>query len=119
MVEQGIFYGTKDTDGVYTHVAVETLILGVNECPPEILANLIVLHGSTVLVEELSYKHSVCTIDFGSLTGLRVSDAREVTRAFAEQPEEVDVYRPKVEKQKNYHGYNCRNGFHVPWTSFV
>ena len=40
-------------------MAVETLILGVNECLPEILTNLVVIDRSAVLIEELAYENTI------------------------------------------------------------
>ena len=79
MAQGSILDGAKDTNGVNTEMAVETLVLGINKSLEEIRSNLFILNRGTVFTEELANKLTVSTVNLRSLAGLRIKDAGEIT----------------------------------------
>ena len=79
MAQGSILDGAKDTNGVNTEMAVETLVLGINKGLEEIRSNLFILNRGTVLTEELANELTISTVNLRSLAGLRIKDAGEIT----------------------------------------
>ena len=79
MAQCSILDSAKDTNGVNTEMAVETLVLGINKGLEEIRSNLFILNRGTVLTEELANELTISTVNLRSLAGLRIKDAGEIT----------------------------------------
>ncbi len=105
MMQYSVFDSGEETYHVNGHSArttIETLILCINQCLEKRRIDLVILHWRAVLVEELANQLAIGTVNLGGLVGWRIKNAREITRALAKQPKEVDVNGTKVNEDKGY-----------------
>ena len=92
---------------VDTMMAVETLVLCINQRLPEGRIHILVTHRGTVLTEELTYLLAIGTINHRCLGWALVLDGRHGWR-LTKQPQEVNVYCSQIQEEGYHHCSNSR-----------
>ena len=114
----GILGGSEHSDGVYTPMAVKTLVFGVDKRIPKHGVNVAVGYRRAVFVEIFADEFSVGTVYFRGLRSYGVVDGGPSWR-LAKEPKEVDVYHTQIDKEGNKRRCNDHTRFEIPFATLV
>ena len=70
-MKQSVLQGTTQSEEIDAMMAIETLVLGIDQSLPEYWIDLLILYRGAVLLEILTDKFAVRAVDFGRGKGGR------------------------------------------------
>ena len=117
-MKQSVLQGTTQSQEIDAMMAIETLVLGIDQSLPEYWIDLLILYRGAVLLEILTDKFAVRAVDFGRGKGGRFLYLHE-TGTLAKEPKEIDIDHAEIEEEGNDSRYDAYRRLGVPWTALI
>ena len=117
-MKQSVLHSATQSQEIDAMMAIETLVLGIDQSLPEYWIDLLILYRGAVLLEILADKFAVRAVDFGRGKGGRFLYLHE-TGTLAKEPKEIDIDHAEIEEEGNDSRYDAYRRLGVPWTALI